>query len=130
MDETFKYIKEGEFERRNHLLEQFQDNGIEKAISQEEFDTKFEKHSVFSGGALSKYVNDRKENEGDTEEVLKSIQNEFEALTKVVVKTDRGFEARFVKAPESEDVEKGEVDHNGGYGEVIAKALTGTDIIE
>jgi len=103
--EDFNYIKEEEFKRRNHLLEQFEDNGLEKAISQEEFNTKYGiGHQVFTMEGINKFVeNATKEDASD--EVVKAIEDELKTLSKVVVKTDEGFEARYVR---EEVIAKGE----------------------
>lgn len=100
-------IKDEEFKRRNHLLEQFADNGIEKAISQDEFNAKYgEGHQVFTMEGINNYIA-AKTAEGATDEVVKGIEDELTTLSKVVVKTDNGFESRFVRTTPA-DLEKGE----------------------
>lgn len=104
-------IKEDSFVRRNHLLEQFADNGIEKSISESEFSTKYgQGHQVFTMKNINSFVADATK-EGASDEIVKGIEDQLQTLTKVVVKTANGYESRFVReeaAAATDDVSKGE----------------------
>jgi hypothetical protein len=100
-------IKEDSFVKRNHLLEQFADNGIEKAISEEEFSAKYgQGHQIFTMKNINSFVADATK-EGASDEIVKGIEGELKTLSKVVVKTATGYDARFVRE-EKEDLSKGE----------------------
>lgn len=133
MDTDFNYIKEGEFKRRNHLLEQFEDNGLEKAIDENEFNNKFgQGHQVFTMEGINKFV-EAATKEGATDEVVKGIEDELKTLSKVVVKTESGYESRYVRevaeegAEGDDSVEKGEEGAEAGADAAVEGAEAGTE---
>ena len=111
MDNEIKTIQEDSFKRKNHLLDQFADNGIEKSISEGDFEAKYgQGHQVFTMAGINKFVAEAT-GENPTDEVVKGIEDELSSLSKVVVKTENGYESRFVREEkEAEAVSKGEED--------------------
>lgn len=74
--------------KREHMLAQFGDALIEKAVSTEEFGAQYEGHEVFTVAGLNSYVSAKVEGVEDTEkeDILKSIATEFEGLSPVLVR--------------------------------------------
>jgi len=105
MEKDFQYIKESEFARRNHMLETFSDSELSKAISKSDFDQKYgTDHEVFTMDGINKFV-EAATKEGATNELVKSIENEFTSLSKIIVKGEDGqFSTLYVR----EKIEKGE----------------------
>lgn len=111
-------IRDAEFKRRSVLLEQFADNGLEKAISSAEFDKKYgQGYQVFSTENINRFLTETTaEHDPGTvpEELVKGLQNELSTLTKIVVQTENGYVTRFVKEISQEsapaDISKGDVE--------------------
>lgn len=74
--------------KRDHLFAKLNEEMLEKALTTEEFNEQFgETHDVYLAKGLGSYVADRIKNEGESDELVKSITAEFEALTPVLVKS-------------------------------------------
>lgn len=109
MSQEFKSIKEEEFVRRNNLLEQFHENGIEKAISEEDFVKKYgQGHEIFTMPKINQFVATATK-DGVSDEIVKGIEDQLSTLSKVVVKTENGYESRYIREVKAEDnLSKGE----------------------
>lgn len=97
----------GEARRKNILAHFGEQDLVEKALSKEAFSERYDVgHDVFTIDDLAKYEVDRKTKEGDTDEVSKSISDEFDTLTPVLIKgTSKGLEKVFVRESKSEETE-------------------------
>jgi hypothetical protein len=106
-----KDIKQHNIDQHRHILNMCGDEGLEKAISKEEFNEAYSlTHEVYSQESISNYqqaIAERvDEDPENADAIIEKAVSDFEPLQKVLVKSDFSVETFYVKEKSEESLIK------------------------